>query len=348
MMSAAVARRRPLAMAVSGPAGAVAASRFLARTLDLWNAIVFDMGGTTTDVCLIADGRAESLPQRRLGGHPVRLPSVGVESIGAGGGSLARVEGSALRVGSESAGARPGPACYDRGVTAPMSPTPTGGGMVRRRSVGVRVAEMPEEPRREQQPARCGQGLKLSDVPHAVSRQFVPHDQFEADGRLGESRQLQTHEHATVGTGARLRGGGLVDVTPVELVGEPKEKLTGRRRTSPRRAAWCPPSLNGKETRVAVTPLPSTPVHQHIDPRRLAEPAAQRGVGVRSADRHDDDSSGPGGRHAGSSRRMRDAAAADVFTAPLPIQTTELVPWLIPDAGIGLRVQAPVARGVAR
>jgi N-methylhydantoinase A len=64
MMSAAVARRRPLAMAVSGPAGGVAASRFLARTVGLRNAIAFDMGGTTTDVCLIADGRAESLPQR--------------------------------------------------------------------------------------------------------------------------------------------------------------------------------------------------------------------------------------------------------------------------------------------
>jgi N-methylhydantoinase A len=119
MMSAAVARRRPLAMAVSGPAGGVAASRFLARAVGLTNAIAFDMGGTTTDVCLIADGRAESLPQRRLGGHPVRLPSAGVESIGAGGGSLARAEGAGLRVGPESAGARPGPACYGQGGTAP-------------------------------------------------------------------------------------------------------------------------------------------------------------------------------------------------------------------------------------
>jgi N-methylhydantoinase A len=119
MMSAAAARRRPLAMAVSGPAGGVAASGFLARLVGLRNAIAFDMGGTTTDVCLIADGRAESLPQRRLGGHPVRLPSVGVESIGAGGGSLARAEGAALRVGPESAGARPGPACYGQGGAAP-------------------------------------------------------------------------------------------------------------------------------------------------------------------------------------------------------------------------------------
>jgi N-methylhydantoinase A len=119
MMSATAARRRPLAMAVSGPAGGVAASQFLARALGLPNAIAFDMGGTTTDVCLIAGGRAESLSQRRLGGHPVRLPSVGVESIGAGGGSLARAEAGALRVGPASAGARPGPACYGLGGAAP-------------------------------------------------------------------------------------------------------------------------------------------------------------------------------------------------------------------------------------
>jgi N-methylhydantoinase A len=120
MMSAEVARRRPLAMAVSGPAGGVAATRFLARALGLRNAIAFDMGGTTTDVCLIADGRAQTLPQRRLAGHPVRLPSVAVESIGAGGGSLAVVDpGGALRVGPASAGARPGPACYRQGGEAP-------------------------------------------------------------------------------------------------------------------------------------------------------------------------------------------------------------------------------------
>jgi N-methylhydantoinase A len=120
MMSTAAARRRPLAMAVSGPAGGVAASRFLARALGLRHAIAFDMGGTTTDVCLIADGQAQTLPQRRLGGQPMRLPSVAVESIGAGGGSLAQVDpGGFLRVGPASAGARPGPACYGTGGAAP-------------------------------------------------------------------------------------------------------------------------------------------------------------------------------------------------------------------------------------
>jgi N-methylhydantoinase A len=120
MMSAPAARRRPLAMAVSGPAGGVAASRFLSRSLGLRHAIAFDMGGTTTDVCLIADGVAQTLPQRRLGGHPVRLPSVAVESIGAGGGSLVQIDAAgALRVGPASAGARPGPACYGLGGEAP-------------------------------------------------------------------------------------------------------------------------------------------------------------------------------------------------------------------------------------
>jgi N-methylhydantoinase A len=120
MMSTAAARRRPLAMAMSGPAGGVAASRFLVEALGLRNAIAFDMGGTTTDVCLIVSGQAETLPQRRLAGHPVRLPSVGVESIGAGGGSLVDVvPGGGLRVGPRSAGARPGPACYGFGGEAP-------------------------------------------------------------------------------------------------------------------------------------------------------------------------------------------------------------------------------------
>jgi len=116
MMSAQAARRLPLAMAVSGPAGGVAASTYLARALNLRQAIAFDMGGTTTDVCLIADGTAQTLSQRRLGGHPIRLPSLAVESIGAGGGSIVWIDpAGALRAGPRSAGARPGPACYGRG-----------------------------------------------------------------------------------------------------------------------------------------------------------------------------------------------------------------------------------------
>ncbi len=91
MMSVAAAKARPLAMALSGPAAGVAAAAHVARALGVGRALAFDMGGTTTDVCLIGDGAAETSSQRRLGGYPVRLPMVAVESIGAGGGSLARV-----------------------------------------------------------------------------------------------------------------------------------------------------------------------------------------------------------------------------------------------------------------
>ena len=120
MMSIDAARARPLAMAMSGPAAGVAAAAHVARSLGVGRALAFDMGGTTTDVCVIADGEAETGAQRRIGGYPVRLPMVAVESIGAGGGSIAYVDPvGALKVGPRSAGAVPGPACYGAGGTEP-------------------------------------------------------------------------------------------------------------------------------------------------------------------------------------------------------------------------------------
>src|SRR5204862_272329 len=111
---------RPLALASSGPAAGVAAAAHVARTLGIPRALAFDMGGTTTDVCLISDGVAETSSQRKLGGYPVRLPMAAVESIGAGGGSIAYVDmAGALRVGPRSAGAQPGPACYGLGGVEP-------------------------------------------------------------------------------------------------------------------------------------------------------------------------------------------------------------------------------------
>jgi N-methylhydantoinase A len=120
MMSVEAAKARPLSMAMSGPAGGVAAAAHTARALGLPRALAFDMGGTTTDVCLIADGVPETAGQRKLGDYPARLPMIAVESIGAGGGSIARVEPTgALKVGPRSAGAVPGPACYGLGGSEP-------------------------------------------------------------------------------------------------------------------------------------------------------------------------------------------------------------------------------------
>ena len=112
------AAAHPATILVSGPAaGAVGAAK-LAALAGFEDAIGLDMGGTSTDVCLIAGGRAERTSERPVGGLPIRLPSVDIHTVGAGGGSLVwRDRGGALRVGPQSAGATPGPACYGRGGT---------------------------------------------------------------------------------------------------------------------------------------------------------------------------------------------------------------------------------------
>jgi N-methylhydantoinase A/oxoprolinase/acetone carboxylase beta subunit len=84
------------------------------------DAIAFDMGGTSTDVCLIAGGRAERATERSVDGLPIRLPTIDLHTVGAGGGSIVwRDAGGAVRVGPHSAGANPGPACYRPGGTDP-------------------------------------------------------------------------------------------------------------------------------------------------------------------------------------------------------------------------------------
>ena len=113
------AAREPVRTILSGPAGGVVAAAWLARQLGIGRAISFDMGGTSTDVCLI-DGPPRTTSETSLAGLPVAVPVLDVHSVGAGGGSLARCDaGGALRVGPESAGALPGPACYRRGGNRP-------------------------------------------------------------------------------------------------------------------------------------------------------------------------------------------------------------------------------------
>ena len=112
----------PARLLVSGPAGGVVGAGILARRAGFEDAIAFDMGGTSTDVCLLPGGWAARVHEREVGGLPIRLPSVDVHTVGAGGGSLVRRDtGGALRVGPESAGANPGPACYGRGGGATVT-----------------------------------------------------------------------------------------------------------------------------------------------------------------------------------------------------------------------------------
>jgi N-methylhydantoinase A len=111
------AAAHPAVALVSGPAGGVVGA---ARVAGVEDAITLDMGGTSTDVCLIRGGEVERSAEREVAGFPLRLPMVDLQTVGAGGGSIVwRDAGGALRVGPESAGADPGPACYGRGGTRP-------------------------------------------------------------------------------------------------------------------------------------------------------------------------------------------------------------------------------------
>ncbi len=120
LMSVQRASEFPVHTMLSGPAGGVSGAAFISSLAGQPNALGFDMGGTSTDVSLIQDGKPTISRQTSLGYYPVKVPSVEVHSVGAGGGSIAHVPMTgALRVGPESAGAVPGPACYGRGGELP-------------------------------------------------------------------------------------------------------------------------------------------------------------------------------------------------------------------------------------
>jgi N-methylhydantoinase A/oxoprolinase/acetone carboxylase beta subunit len=109
----------PAALLLSGPAGGVRAAAAVADACGFPDAVSFDMGGTSTDVCLVRGGVPEPAPARVVAGYPIRLPALDIHTIGAGGGSIARLDaGGALVVGPESSEAVPGPACYGRGGAA--------------------------------------------------------------------------------------------------------------------------------------------------------------------------------------------------------------------------------------
>jgi N-methylhydantoinase A len=114
------AAAHPAIALLSGPAAGTVGAALLASRAGFENAISFDMGGTSTDVSLIVEGRAGLATEREVAGFPLRLPAVDLHTVGAGGGSIVwRDSGGAVRVGPESAGADPGPACYGRGGTRP-------------------------------------------------------------------------------------------------------------------------------------------------------------------------------------------------------------------------------------
>jgi N-methylhydantoinase A len=119
VMSAGEARGYPVHTLLSGPASGVTAARFVGDMLSLPGILTMDMGGTSTDMSLVVNGQAQVSTEAEVGDFPLMMPVTAIEAIGAGGGSIAWMDGPVLKVGPRSAGATPGPACYGQGGTEP-------------------------------------------------------------------------------------------------------------------------------------------------------------------------------------------------------------------------------------
>ncbi len=119
-MDVAAACQLPVRTILSGPAGGIAGSLLVANAMGLANFITCDMGGTSTDVCLVEASQPATVTEVAFAGYPIKGMQICINTVGAGGGSIAFNEaGNTLRVGPLSAGAEPGPACYGRGGTEP-------------------------------------------------------------------------------------------------------------------------------------------------------------------------------------------------------------------------------------
>ncbi|MGH7154602.1 MAG: hydantoinase/oxoprolinase family protein, partial [Acetobacteraceae bacterium] len=115
-----VARQRPVRLFLSGPAAGVAGGAMVGRSSGFRDLITIDVGGTSSDIALVEGGEPVIRAEGSIAGYTVRVPMVDVNAIGAGGGSIAWLDGAGgLRVGPHSAGSEPGPACYDRGGDEP-------------------------------------------------------------------------------------------------------------------------------------------------------------------------------------------------------------------------------------
>ena len=120
IMTSDSAGQKSVATILSGPAGGVIGSQGIARLAGIGDLITLDMGGTSCDICLIKEGQFLTTKESEIGGHAIKVPMIDINTIGAGGGSIAWIDvGGLLRVGPQSSGADPGPVCYHKGGKEP-------------------------------------------------------------------------------------------------------------------------------------------------------------------------------------------------------------------------------------
>jgi len=173
LMRADTARRFPVETLLSGPAAGVTGALHIAQTSGLPNLITYDMGGTSTDVALIADGQLTRTAETRISELPLKTNQIDIITVGAGGGSIAHVDiDGALKVGPESAGASPGPACYGKGGDRA---TVTDANMVLGRlsasyALGGEIAVRPERAEAVVDAIAAGLGLSREDMAEGILR----------------------------------------------------------------------------------------------------------------------------------------------------------------------------------
>ena len=155
VMSPHAAQQRPANTLFSGPSAGVIGGLHVARLAGTENAITLDMGGTSTDVCLVSHGKVSMVHEKEIMGNPVRTPMVDVNSVGTGGGSIAWIDGGGrLKVGPQSAGAHPGPAAYGQGGEQPTV-TDANLALGRLSPRGLLAGRMPLYPERAREAIYC-------------------------------------------------------------------------------------------------------------------------------------------------------------------------------------------------
>jgi N-methylhydantoinase A len=205
-LTPAQARRHAVRTILSGPAGGVVGAVEMGRRSGFRKVIGFDMGGTSTDVCL-ADGAARETTEAYIDGMPVRVPMLDIHTVGAGGGSLARIDsGGLLRVGPESAGADPGPACYGVGEEPAVTDAQVVLGRIRAEQfLGGQMAIYPERAEAAVGQLANALGLSLLETAEGIVR-VVNANMERAIRVVSVERGFDPREFALVAFGG---GGGL-------------------------------------------------------------------------------------------------------------------------------------------
>jgi len=218
IMPAGMAGQEAVRMLLSGPAAGVRGAIWFARRCGIADAVTLDMGGTSTDVSLAHGLEPAQIQELRIDGLPIRSPAVDIVTVGAGGGSIASIDaGGFMRVGPESAGAMPGPACYGRGGDKPtVTDAQVVAGILRpQHFLGGRMALLPERASAVMQ----GLGMPVDQAADAVLR-IVNSNMAAALRLVSTARGIDPREFVLVAFGGAgpVHGAMIAEEVGIERV----------------------------------------------------------------------------------------------------------------------------------